>query len=205
MVNSKKLSATMTTDHTTLTHWQGHPSCLYSIQRFLLRPTVTCIWYSDLPQALPKGLTSKKSVDTHSSLIFCIQSQVSFKDKTTYRNVFVSGDIFVQNQLKVLVKVSCVDFQQDYSQGNPVLAYLQCHGMAQGLTTPLTNSYSLNTPDVSTTFNAPFWQMNHTRKSLEILTPFMLTLTSLILHLSLLLSLTECGQVPQPTAMLKVL
>ena len=46
-LNSKKLSATMTTDHTTLTHWQGHPSCLYSIQRFLLHPTVTCIWYSD--------------------------------------------------------------------------------------------------------------------------------------------------------------
>jgi fatty acid synthase subunit beta len=50
-----------------------------------------------------------------------------------------------------------VDFQQDDSQGNPVLAYLQRHGTAQGLTTPqaLANGYSLNTPDVSTTFNAP--------------------------------------------------
>ena len=94
-------------------------------------------------------------MDTHSSLIFRIQSQVSFKDKTTYRNVSVSGDIFIRNQLKVLIKVGCVDFQQDDSQGNPVLAYLQHHGMAQGLTTPLTNGYSLNTPDVSTTFNAP--------------------------------------------------
>ena len=42
------------------------------------------------------------------------------------------------------------------SQGNPVLAYLQRHGTAQGLTTHLINGYSLNTPDVSTTFNAPF-------------------------------------------------
>jgi fatty acid synthase subunit alpha, fungi type len=89
------------------------------------------------------------------SLIFRIQSQVSFKDKTAYRNVSVSGDIFVRNQLKVLVKVGSVDFQRDDSQGNPVLAYLQRHGTAQGLTTPLTNGYSLNTPDVNTTFNAP--------------------------------------------------
>ena len=88
-------------------------------------------------------------------LIFRIQSQVSFKDKTTYRNVSVSGDIFVRNQLKVLVKVGSVDFQRNDSQGNPVLAYLQRHGTPQGLTTPLANGYSLNTPDVSTTFNAP--------------------------------------------------
>jgi fatty acid synthase subunit beta len=89
------------------------------------------------------------------SLIFCIQSQVSFKDKTAYHNVSVSGDIFVRNQVKVLVKVGSVDFQRDDSQGNPVLAYLQRHGKALGLTTPLPNGYSLNTPDVSTTFNAP--------------------------------------------------
>ena len=90
------------------------------------------------------------------SLIFRIQSQVSFKDKTAYRNVSVSGDIFVRNQLKVLVKVGSVDFQQDDSQGNPVLVYLQRHGKPQGLTTPIANEgYSLNTPDVSTTFNAP--------------------------------------------------
>jgi fatty acid synthase subunit alpha len=91
-----------------------------------------------------------------------------------------------------------VDFQQDDSQGNPVLAYLQRHGTAQGLTTPLANGYSLNTPDVSTTFNAPL--TNRTRKSQEISTPFTLTLTSPILHLCLLLSLTECGEVPQPAA-----
>ena len=139
------------------------------------------------------------SLSAGTPLIFRIQSQVSFKDKTTYRNVSVSGDIFVQNQLKVLIKVGSVDFQQDR---NPVLAYLQRHGTPQGLTTPLANSYSLNTPDVSTTFNTP---TNCTQKYLEISIPFTLTLTSPILHLSLLLSLMECGQVPQPAAMLKVL
>jgi hypothetical protein len=68
------------------------------------------------------------------SLVFCIQSQVSFKDKTAYGNIPVSSDIFVRNQLKVLIKVGSVDFQQD-AQGNPVLAYLQRHGTPQGLTT----------------------------------------------------------------------
>ena len=50
----------------------------------------------------------------------------------------------------------------------------------------------------------PLWPTNRTRKSLEILTPFTSTLTSPILHLSVLLSPTECGQVLQPAAMLKV-
>lgn len=89
-------------------------------------------------------MTSSLSAGT--SLIFRIQPQVSFKDKTAYRNVSVSGDIFIRNQLKVLVKVGSVNFQRDDSQGNPVLAYLQRQGTAQGLTTPLTNGYSLNTP-----------------------------------------------------------
>jgi fatty acid synthase subunit alpha len=42
------------------------------------------------------------------SLIFCMQSQVSFKDRTVYHNISVSGDVFVKNQLKVLVKVGSV-------------------------------------------------------------------------------------------------
>ena len=48
------------------------------------------------------------------------------------------------NQLKVLIKVGSWTVD---SQGNPVLAYLQCHGMAQGLTSccRLTNSHSTNT------------------------------------------------------------
>jgi fatty acid synthase subunit alpha len=133
------------------------------------------------------------------SLIFRIQSQVSFKDKT----VSVSGDIFVRNQLKVLVKVGSVDFQQDDSQGIPVLAYLQRHGTPQGLTTPLANGYSLNTPDVSTTFNAPLTNEPYSKISGDY-NPIHVN-PSPILHLSLLLSLTECGQVPQPAALLKVL
>ena len=43
------------------------------------------------------------------------------------------------------IKVGSADFQQDFqqdnSQGNPVLAYLQRHRTAQGLTTPLVTGY----------------------------------------------------------------
>lgn len=73
------------------------------------------------------------------SLLFRIQSQVFFKDKTSYRDVSISGDVFVRDQLKRLVKVGSVDFQQDNCQGNLVLAYLQRHGTPQGIPTPLAN------------------------------------------------------------------
>jgi len=68
----------------------------------------------------------------------------------------VSGDIFVKNQLKVPVKVGSVDFQQDDSQGNPVLAYVQRHGTPLGLTTPFAGEgYTLTNPETSIAFNAP--------------------------------------------------
>lgn len=90
------------------------------------------------------------------ALIFRIQSSVSFKDRGVFRNVSVTGDIFVRNQLKVLVKVGNVEFQQDDCQGNPVLSYLQRHGTPQGLATPLANEgYTLKNVEGSSIFNAP--------------------------------------------------
>ncbi|KAF8206176.1 fatty acid synthase [Mycena galopus ATCC 62051] len=88
------------------------------------------------------------------SLIFRVKSQVSFKDKTSYREVKVSGDIFVRNQRKALVLVGSVDFHQENSRGNPVVAYIQRHGTPQGLSTPLANEgYTLTSG--ATVFNAP--------------------------------------------------
>jgi fatty acid synthase subunit alpha, fungi type len=88
-------------------------------------------------------------------LIFQIWSQVSFKDKVSYRDVSISGGVFVRDQLKRLVKVGSVDFQQDNCKGNPVLAYLQRHGNPQGLMTPLANQgYTLS--GSGTVFKAPF-------------------------------------------------
>ncbi|KAF8896473.1 fatty acid synthetase alpha subunit [Infundibulicybe gibba] len=99
---------------------------------------------------------ASKPLTPGTSLIFRIQSQVSFKDRTAYRNVSVAGDVFIRNQLKVLVPVGSVSFQQDDSQGNPVLAYLQRHGTPEGLVTPLANDgYTLSTGPAEATFNAP--------------------------------------------------
>ena len=68
----------------------------------------------------------------------------------------MSGDIFVRDQVKALVKVGSVDFQRDGSQGNPVVAYLQRCGSLKGLVVPLPNGgYSLTKLDENTTFNAP--------------------------------------------------
>ena len=86
-------------------------------------------------------------------LFFRVQSQVTYKDKTS--NVFVSGDIFVRDQLKWFVKVGLVDFQQDDCQGNPVVAYLLRHGNPQGSLTPLANDAYTLSKDGSTVFITP--------------------------------------------------
>ena len=46
-----------------------------------------------------------KPLQAGTGLIFRIQSQVSFKDRTSYHIVSVTGDVFICDQLKHLVKV----------------------------------------------------------------------------------------------------
>jgi fatty acid synthase subunit alpha, fungi type len=88
-------------------------------------------------------------------LIFQTQSRVTYKDKTSYHEVTVSGGIFIRNQLKQLISVGSVEFQQEDCKGNPVLSYLERHGAPQGLMTPLANDgYSL-TSSGTTIFNSP--------------------------------------------------
>ncbi|PFH52946.1 hypothetical protein AMATHDRAFT_138867 [Amanita thiersii Skay4041] len=90
------------------------------------------------------------------TLIFRTQSSMTYKDKNAYKNVAVSGGIFIRNQMKTLVNVGSVDFQQENSHGNPVLAYLQRHGKPIGLPTPLSNEgYTMSKSVDGTTFNAP--------------------------------------------------
>lgn len=96
-----------------------------------------------------------KPIHTGTTLIFRIQSDVTYRNKTCFKSVSVSGDIFVRDQLKRLVKVGSVDFLQDDSRGNPVLAYLQRHGQPQGLPSPLANDGYTMTSTGSTIFNSP--------------------------------------------------
>ncbi|KIJ66907.1 hypothetical protein HYDPIDRAFT_174219 [Hydnomerulius pinastri MD-312] len=89
------------------------------------------------------------------TLVFRVQSQVTFKDKTSYRDVSVTGDVFMRDQLKRLKKVASVEFNQEGCQGNPVVAYLQRHGVPEGRLTPLANDGYTMSSSVSTTFTAP--------------------------------------------------
>ncbi|THH15787.1 hypothetical protein EW146_g4747 [Bondarzewia mesenterica] len=80
-----------------------------------------------------------KPLQAGTGLIFCLKSEVTYKDKINYRSVAVSGDVFVRDQLKRLVKVGSVEFERDDCKGNPVVAYVQRNGSPQGLTSPLVN------------------------------------------------------------------
>lgn len=96
-----------------------------------------------------------KPLQASTSLIFRLKSEVTFKSKSAYRAVSVSGDVFVRDQIKRLVKVGYVDFEQDDCHGNPVLAYVQRHGTPEGTVTPLPNDGYTMTDD-SSVFTTPF-------------------------------------------------
>ncbi|KAI0342734.1 fatty acid synthase [Trametopsis cervina] len=90
------------------------------------------------------------------TLVFRVRSDVTWRNKTCYKSVSVSGDVFVRDQIKRLVKVGSVDFLHDDSRGNPVVEYLKRHGTPQGLEIPLPNGgYTMPTPEGHTVFITP--------------------------------------------------
>ncbi|KAE9401662.1 hypothetical protein BT96DRAFT_991832 [Gymnopus androsaceus JB14] len=106
---------------------------------------VTWFEWEDESRSLTPGLP----------LVFQLQSKVLFKDRVSFCELLVTGDIFIQDQLKNFHKVGSVDFQADDAHGNPVVSYLQRHGVAQGLTVPLANKgYTLTSMEGSTSFSA---------------------------------------------------
>lgn len=96
-----------------------------------------------------------KPLQAGTTLIFRVRSEVTYRNKTCYKAVNVSGEVFVRDQIKRLVKVGTVDFLQDDSRGNPVVAYLQRHGKPQGLVSPLSNDGYTMTVNASTAFASP--------------------------------------------------
>ncbi|KZT29627.1 fatty acid synthase [Neolentinus lepideus HHB14362 ss-1] len=90
------------------------------------------------------------------TLTFRVKSEVTFKSKTAYASVAVNGEVFVRDQIKQLIKVATVEFEQEDCPGNPVVAYLQRSGTAQGLMTPLPNEgYNMVPAGTSLTFTTP--------------------------------------------------
>lgn len=63
----------------------------------------------------------------------------SLSRKVNYRSVAISGNIYIGDQLKRLVKVGSVLYERDNCKGSPVAAYVQRNGSPQGLASPLAN------------------------------------------------------------------
>ncbi|KAI0826547.1 acyl transferase domain-containing protein [Trametes gibbosa] len=102
-----------------------------------------------------EGDDKTKPLQAGTALIFRVRSEVTYRNKTCYKAVNVSGEVFVRDQIKRLVKVGTIDFLQDDSRGNPVVAYLERHGKPQCLVSPLSNDSYTMTVNASTTFTSP--------------------------------------------------
>lgn len=97
-----------------------------------------------------------KPLQAGTTLIFRVKTEATFRNKTCYKSVSVSGEIFVRDQIKRLVKVGSVDYLNDDSKGNPIVAYLQRLGQPEGLMTPLADDgYTMATPAGLTVFTTP--------------------------------------------------
>ncbi|KAG8997734.1 3-oxoacyl-[acyl-carrier-protein] synthase [Tulasnella sp. JGI-2019a] len=89
-------------------------------------------------------------------LIFKVQSEYSYKDKSTYSEVSVEGEVFVRNQLKELVSVGTIEFTNGLSHGNPVIAYLQRHGQIEDVSAKFENGgYTLTSSKIPSILVAP--------------------------------------------------
>ena len=96
-----------------------------------------------------------KPLQAGTTLVFRVRSEVTYRNKTCYKAVNVSGDVFIRDQIKRLVKVGSVDCLLDDSRGNPVVSYLQRHGKPQGLVSPLSNEGYTLSNGATTAFNSP--------------------------------------------------
>ena len=97
-----------------------------------------------------------KPLQAGTTLLFRVKTEATFRNKTCYKSVNVSGDIFVRDQIKRLVKVGSVDYLNDDARGNPVVEYLHRHGTAENQVCPLPNDgYTMQSPSGTTTFNSP--------------------------------------------------
>lgn len=96
-----------------------------------------------------------KPLQAGASIIFRVKSDVTYRNKTCYKVVSVTGAIYERDALKQLVKVGTVEFSQDDSRGNPVVAYLQRHGQPQGLVVPLSGEGYTMTSPANTIFKSP--------------------------------------------------
>lgn len=105
-------------------------------------------------------------LDIGTELTFKVKTKLTFKDKSTYQAVKVTGAAFIRSQTKQLVQVATVDYEAHNSKGNPVVEYLKRHGKAVGLPVPLeSGGYSLITDPATATYRTPASNENYSKIS----------------------------------------
>ena len=87
-----------------------------------------------------------------SSLIFHMQTEVMYKDKSNFSSIAIVGHVSVCDQLKTLIPITSVGNSAGISLGNPVVSYLQRHGEVQGQPVLFKTSYSLTSPKIPSTY-----------------------------------------------------
>lgn len=97
-----------------------------------------------------------KPLQAGTRLIFRVVSDSVYHDKTSFTSVEVKGHAYVRNQLKELIQVATIEYSAGRTFGNPVVAYLQRHGKAQGQPVLFENGgYTLTSSATPSTFRAP--------------------------------------------------
>ena len=87
------------------------------------------------------------------SLIFHVQTAVTFNDKNSFRDISVSSDVLVRNELKEYIQVRYI-LTSSKMIVVVTLSWLTFSGKPEGLATPLPNDgYSLSGAGAS--LNAP--------------------------------------------------
>ncbi|KAL2196888.1 acyl transferase domain-containing protein [Corynascus similis CBS 632.67] len=64
------------------------------------------------------------------TLTFRLQTLVRFKNKTVFSHVETRGQVLVELPTKEVIQVASVDYEADESHGNPVMDYLERHGVS---------------------------------------------------------------------------
>ena len=82
-----------------------------------------------------KWADESKPLIAGAHLYFRLSSDVAYKDKVNNFSVAVAGNVLIRDHLGRLVKVAHIDFERDESQGNPIVVYLQRHGLTMSAPT----------------------------------------------------------------------
>lgn len=100
--------------------------------------------------------TAKEPLQPNTTLEFGINSEMRFKDSSTFSDVEVKGTAYVRDFKDDLIAVGEIDYSADsVSHGNPVVEYIKRIGGSSTGPIPLENGYSLVTKATPAVFKAP--------------------------------------------------